>query len=106
MSGRAFKYLTQPTRREFNLAGDQNRGHPERIPHAREKSKDLAKVPVRFATGLLDFARNDGGAMRRLIPVALVPRVSRSSAEKYAGNNCRAAQARGQLRGWRVQAQR
>src|SRR4029077_18692012 len=59
MSGRAFKYLTQPTRRDFNLGGDQNRSHPEGIPHAREKSKDPAKVPVGLATGFLDFARNE-----------------------------------------------
>ena len=52
-------------------------------------------MSVGFATGFLDFARNDGGAMRRLIPGALVPRVSRSSAEKYAGNDCPAGQGRG-----------
>jgi len=103
MSGRAFKYLTQPTRTDFNLRRDQKRSHPER---SAAKSKDSTKISVGFATGFLDFARNDGGAMRRLIPVALVPRVSRSSAEKYAGNDCPAGQGRGQLRGWRVQAQR
>src|SRR4051812_15304013 len=56
MSGRAFKYLTQPMCREFNLGGEQNCGHPER---SEAESKDPAKVPRGFATEFFDFPRND-----------------------------------------------
>jgi hypothetical protein len=56
MSGRAFKYLTQPTRREFNVGEDQKSGHPER---SKAKSKDPVNPAFGFATGFLDYARND-----------------------------------------------
>jgi hypothetical protein len=35
------------------------RGHPERIPQTREKSKDPVAVTYLNSTGFLDFARND-----------------------------------------------
>ena len=59
MSGRAFKYFTQPMRSDFNLRGDQSHRHPER---SEAKPKDPAKLAVTFATGFLGFARNDNRA--------------------------------------------
>src|SRR5262249_5983607 len=59
MSGRAFKYLTQPTRTDFNLRRGQKRSHPERIPHMREESEDHVTRAVRCATGFHDFSRTD-----------------------------------------------
>src|SRR5215471_2360566 len=56
ISGRAFKYLTQPTRTDFNLRRVKERSHPER---SAAKSKDPARLAVSCATGFLDFARND-----------------------------------------------
>ena len=44
--------------------------------------------------------------MRTQALQTLAPGVSRPPAVKYAGNDCRAGQVRGQLREWRVQAQR
>jgi hypothetical protein len=39
--------------------------HPERIPQAREKSKDPAELSFGFATGSLDSARDHGVAQGR-----------------------------------------
>ena len=43
-------------RSEFNSRPNQKRRHPER---SEAESKDPAKLAVSFATGFLDFARND-----------------------------------------------
>ena len=43
-------------RREFNVQRNQDRRHPER---SEAESKDPVEVAVGFATGFLDFARND-----------------------------------------------
>ncbi len=56
MSGRAFRYFTQPMRSELNVRSDQNRSHPER---SEAESKDAARLAVDFAREFLDFARND-----------------------------------------------
>ena len=56
MSGRALRYFTQPMRSRFNVRWDANRRHPER---SEAESKDPVEVAVGFATGFLDFARND-----------------------------------------------
>ena len=90
-------------RSDFNFVGDQNRGHPER---SAAESKDPVEIAVGFATGFLDFARNDRSAMRTqaLHVVALL--VSCPADVKYAGSDCRAGQVRGQLREWRVRARR
>jgi hypothetical protein len=43
-----------------------------------------------------------GSATRTQALQTLAPRVSHPTGAKYAGNDCRAGQARGQLRKWRV----
>jgi hypothetical protein len=82
-------------RSEFNVNINQAAGHPER---SEAKSKDRVEIAVGFATGFLDFARNDRSAMRTqaLHVVALL--VSCPADVKYAGSDCRAGQVRGQLR--------
>ncbi len=57
MSGRALRYFTQPMRSELNVGSDQHRSHPE--PRKLSGSKDPAGLALDFATGFLDFARND-----------------------------------------------
>src|SRR3954447_20281684 len=102
MSGRAFKYFTQPMCSDFNLRGNQNRSHPER---SEAKPKDAAKPAVTFATGFLATSLGTTASARRTQALQkLPPRGSHRAGARYAGNDCRAGQARGQLREWRVQA--
>ena len=85
-------------RSDFNLGGDQNCGHPERIPHAREKSKDPAKylwVLQRDSSTSLGMTRS---VKRTQALQTLAPHVSHPTGAKYAGSDYRAGQARDQLR--------
>ena len=103
MSGRAFKYLTQPTRTDFNLRRDQERSHFER---SAAKSKASAKLTVSFAPVSSTSLRLTRSTTRTQARQMLVPLVPRPSGAKYADNDCPAGRDRGQPRGWRVQARR
>src|SRR5262249_18469563 len=91
MSGRAFKYLTQPRRTDFNVNSTRVAGFHE---HG-------------FCKEFLGFAGNDRQcATRTQARRTLAPHVSHRTGAKYADSDCRAGQAPAELHEWRVQARR
>ena len=82
-------------RSEFNVNNNQPAGH---FGRSEAKWKDSVEIAVGFATGFLDFARNDRSAMRTQARQVVALPVSCPTGAKYAGNDCRAGQVRAQLR--------